>query len=70
MIFLTIKKLSDLLTRTGGLCRVSNFLLLQAAYVRLFFLRKYWPDFNKQDILKALDDYSNCVDIAIGTVLL
>lgn len=48
----------DLLIRTGGLCRISNFLLWQAAYAELYFLPKYWPDFNKQDILEALNDYS------------
>ncbi|WP_341757849.1 polyprenyl diphosphate synthase [Candidatus Tisiphia endosymbiont of Ditula angustiorana] len=48
----------DLLIRTSGVCRISNFLLWQAAYAELYFLPKYWPDFDKQDILEALNDYS------------
>lgn len=48
----------DLLIRTSGVCRISNFLLWQAAYAELYFLPKYWPDFDTQDILDALNDYS------------
>ncbi len=48
----------DLLIRTGGVCRISNFLLWQSAYAELYFLSKYWPDFNKQDILEVLNNYS------------
>lgn len=48
----------DLLIRTGRSYRISNFLLWQAAYAELYFLPKYWPDFDKQDLLEALDDYS------------
>lgn len=48
----------DLLIRPGGVCRISNFLLWQAAYAELYFSQKYWPDFNKDDILSAINDYS------------
>ncbi len=48
----------DLLIRTSGVFRISNFLLWQAAYAELYFSKKYWPDFDKSDILEALEDYS------------
>ncbi|WP_425361714.1 polyprenyl diphosphate synthase [Candidatus Tisiphia endosymbiont of Mystacides longicornis] len=48
----------DLLIRTGGVYRISNLLLWQIAYAELYFSPKYWPDFDKQDLLEALDDYS------------
>jgi len=43
----------DLLIRTGGEFRVSNFLLWQLAYTQLFFNRKFWPDFEKNDFVEA-----------------
>ncbi|MCC8418013.1 MAG: di-trans,poly-cis-decaprenylcistransferase [Rickettsia endosymbiont of Bryobia graminum] len=48
----------DLLIRTSGLFRISNFLLWQAAYAELYFTDKYWPDINKDDIVAAIDNYS------------
>lgn len=48
----------DLLIRPGGVYRISNFLLWQAAYAELYFSPKYWPDFNKDDIQEAINDYS------------
>lgn len=48
----------DLLIRTGGEHRVSNFLLWQTAYSELYFTDTYWPDFTKQELLVALDDYA------------
>ena len=48
----------DLLIRTGGELRISNFLLWQLAYAELYFTETYWPDFGKEDLLKALSDYS------------
>jgi undecaprenyl diphosphate synthase len=48
----------DLLIRTSGERRISNFLLWQAAYAELYFLEKYWPDFNKDDLNMAIADYS------------
>ncbi|KAF8818538.1 polyprenyl diphosphate synthase [Rickettsia endosymbiont of Cardiosporidium cionae] len=47
----------DLLIRTGGRHRISNFLLWQSAYAEFYFLDKYWPDFNKQDLINAIKYY-------------
>ena len=44
----------DILIRTGGYKRLSNFLLWQLAYTELFFLDKLWPDFNSQDLKKVI----------------
>ena len=48
----------DLIIRTGKEQRISNFLIWQAAYSELYFYPKYWPDFNNQDLDKAIDEYS------------
>lgn len=45
----------ELLIRTGGERRLSNFLLWQNAYSELYFTDKYWPDFNKEEFMKALN---------------
>lgn len=45
----------DLLIRTGGEVRVSNFLLWQLAYTEFLFVEKYWPDFDKGDLLNAIN---------------
>ena len=45
----------DLLIRTGGDYRISNFLLWQAAYAEFYFTETLWPDFNEQQFNKALD---------------
>ena len=47
----------DILIRTGGYQRLSNFLLWQLAYTELFFLKKLWPDFNSNDLLKIMRQY-------------
>ena len=47
----------DLLIRTGGEKRVSNFLLWQIAYAEMYFTDVLWPDFKKEDFIEALDDY-------------
>jgi undecaprenyl diphosphate synthase len=47
----------DLLIRTGGEFRVSNFLLWQIAYAELYVTRLFWPDFHKADYIEALEDY-------------
>jgi len=47
----------DLLIRTSGEMRISNFLLWQLSYAELYFPRKYWPDFGKRDLEKAIDIY-------------
>ena len=47
----------DLLIRTGGECRISNYLLWQIAYSELYFCDTYWPDFNEADLHKAIESY-------------
>ena len=47
----------DILIRTGGYQRLSNFMLWQLAYTELFFLRKLWPDFNLQDLKRIIEKY-------------
>ena len=47
----------DLLIRTGGELRVSNFLLWQIAYSELYFCDTYWPDFDEEDLHKAIISY-------------
>jgi undecaprenyl diphosphate synthase len=47
----------DLLIRTGGECRVSNFLLWQMAYTELYFTEILWPDFREPHLLEAVADY-------------
>ena len=47
----------DILIRTGGYQRLSNFLLWQLAYAELFFIKKLWPDFNSHDLLKIIRQY-------------
>ena len=47
----------DLLIRTGGDRRLSNFLLWQSAYSELYFSNKYWPDFGEKDLNEALYNY-------------
>ena len=49
----------DLLIRTSGEMRLSNFLLWQASYAELYFTKTLWPDFRKEDLLEAVRDYSN-----------
>jgi undecaprenyl diphosphate synthase len=49
----------DLLIRTSGELRVSNFLLWQLAYTELVFVETLWPDFGERDLRKALDEYAN-----------
>lgn len=47
----------DLLIRTGGEMRISNFLLWQAAYAELWFTPVYWPDFDREHLYEAIRDY-------------
>lgn len=49
----------DLLIRTGGDQRVSNFLLWQAAYAELYFCERYWPDFDRGAYAAALAEYAS-----------
>lgn len=48
----------DLLIRTGGEKRLSNFLLWQSAYAELYFTETLWPDFRRAQLLEAIVDYS------------
>ncbi|GAB1256751.1 polyprenyl diphosphate synthase [Aurantivibrio plasticivorans] len=48
----------DLLIRTGGEQRISNFLMWQAAYAELYFSSKLWPDFSSADLLVAIDEFN------------
>ncbi|WP_459878671.1 isoprenyl transferase [Desulfothermus naphthae] len=48
----------DLIIRTSGEIRLSNYLLYQAAYSELYFTPVLWPDFTEQDLHKALDDFA------------
>jgi undecaprenyl diphosphate synthase len=49
----------DLIIRTGGELRLSNFLLWQAAYAELYSTGTYWPDFDENELQRALDQYSS-----------
>ena len=49
----------DLLIRTSGEKRISNFLLWQIAYSELYFSKKLWPDFKKKDLYKAINNYQS-----------
>ena len=49
----------DLLIRTGGEYRLSNFLLWQIAYSEIYFTKTYWPSFNKIELMNAIKEYQN-----------
>ena len=49
----------DLLIRTGGEFRISNFLLWQIAYTEIHITDLCWPEFDKQDLMNAIYDYQN-----------
>ncbi len=51
----------DLVIRTAGEYRLSNFLLWQSAYAELYFTDTLWPDFREEDFFKALEDYAKRV---------
>jgi len=48
----------DLIVRTAGEYRISNFLLWESAYSELYFSTKFWPDFSEDDFQTALDSYA------------
>jgi undecaprenyl diphosphate synthase len=47
----------DLVIRTSGECRMSNFLMWQASYTELYFTDALWPDFNKEELDKAIEAF-------------
>jgi len=49
----------DLLIRTSGECRISNFMLWQMAYAELYFTEQHWPDFDEQSLANAVAWYVN-----------
>lgn len=55
---LYIKQDVDLLIRTSGEQRLSNFLLWQSAYAEFLFVKKHWPSFKEKDLLKAIKVYN------------
>ena len=59
--YLNTAKIPDpeLLIRTSGEFRISNFLLWQIAYSELFFTEKLWPDFRKEDLFEAVYNFQN-----------
>ena len=48
----------DLLIRTSGEQRLSNYLLWQLAYSEMYFTDVYWPDFNEKELVKAIEYYN------------
>jgi undecaprenyl diphosphate synthase len=48
----------DMIIRTSGELRGSNFLIWQGAYSEWYFPATYWPDFDRQELLKAIEEYS------------
>ena len=49
----------DLLIRTGGEFRISNFLLWQIAYTEIYFSKVFWPDFNRERLEEAITDFNS-----------
>ena len=47
----------DILIRTGGHKRLSNFMLWQLAYAEIYFLKKLWPDFNENDLKRIVSNF-------------
>ena len=49
----------DILIRTGGYRRLSDFFLYQISFTELFFLKKLWPDFSTKDLDKIINEYNS-----------
>ena len=49
----------DLLIRTGGENRISNFLLWQSAYTELYMVDVFWPEFREKELLSSINDYQS-----------
>ena len=56
-LYTSASKDPDLIIRTGGELRLSNFMLWQSAYSELFFTKKLWPDFNIRDLKKIIINF-------------
>lgn len=56
--FLYMKDEPDLIIRTGGEKRMSNFLMWQSPYSELIFLEKMWPEFDKKDFIQCIEEYN------------
>lgn len=56
--YLYLESNPDLIIRTGGEKRTSNFLIWQGSYAELMFLDKLWPEFEKEDFIKCLEEFS------------
>ncbi|MFH1182436.1 MAG: polyprenyl diphosphate synthase [Candidatus Woesearchaeota archaeon] len=55
--YLYMKDEPDMVIRTGGAMRLSNFLLYQSSYSELFFVEKLWPEFEKEDLVKCIEEF-------------
>lgn len=55
--YLQVSEEPDILIRTGGFQRISDFFLFNISFTELFFTKKLWPDFNKNDFSKILNKY-------------
>ena len=49
----------EILIRSGGFNRISDFLIFQLTFTELFFLKKLWPDLNKSDLNKVFNNYKS-----------
>jgi undecaprenyl diphosphate synthase len=58
----------DLLIRTGGEMRLSNYLLWQLCYTELFFIKKYWPDFSTNDLAEIIHSFYTQRQRRFGTI--
>jgi len=56
--YLQLQSQPDLIIRTGGERRTSNFLIWQSWYSEWFFLEKYWPEFEKEDLVRVLEEFN------------
>lgn len=56
--YLSLQSEPDLIIRTGGEKRTSNFLVWQSWYSEWFFIDKYWPEFEKEDLVKVLEEFN------------
>ena len=55
--YLYLQSEPDIIIRTSGELRTSNFLMWQQAYSEWFFIKKFWPDFEKQDLIDAVEEF-------------